>query len=136
VSKPRPRRRLPPGGDDRGALTLSYVIIVPVLLLVLMVITQTALWYLARQAALAAARQGADAARAQNAQLREGPAAALGFARTVASGYLRSPTATDAGSSAQTIQITVTGVVPSFVPGLVVHVTEVVQAPVERFTTP
>jgi len=30
----------------------------------------------------------------------------------------------------------VTGAVPSFVPGLVIHVTEVAQAPVERFTTP
>lgn len=125
-----------PAGNDRGALTLSYVIIVPVLLLALSVITQTALWYLARQAALAAARQGADAARVQNAQPSDGPVAALSFARAAAPGYLRSPTATGAGSSAQTIQITVTGVVPSFVPGLVIHVSEVAQAPVERFSSP
>jgi Flp pilus assembly protein TadG len=128
--------KLRSAGDDKGALTLSYVIIVPVLLLALMMITQTALWYLARQAALAAARQGADAARAQRAQPADGPKAALAFARTAASGYLRDPASTDAGSSAQTVQITVTGAVPSFVPGLVIHVTEVARAPVERFTTP
>ena len=60
----RYRRR---GRGDHGALTLSYVIIVPVFLAAVMVIVQTSLWYLARQAALAAARQGADAARVLNA---------------------------------------------------------------------
>ena len=63
------------GRGDRGALTLSYVVIVPVFLLVVMAIAQTSLWYLARQAALAAARQGADAARAQHAPLDAGPPA-------------------------------------------------------------
>jgi Flp pilus assembly protein TadG len=58
--RPGPPRRPGRAGNrgDKGALTLTYVIIVPVFLVAVMVIVQTSLWYLARQAALAAARQG------------------------------------------------------------------------------
>jgi Flp pilus assembly protein TadG len=130
-----PGRRRPPD-RDRGALTLSYVIIVPVFLAAVMVIVQASLWYLARQAALAAARQGADAARVLDATPGAGPRAALQFARSAGSGYLLSPAATAAGSTATTIQVRVTGRVPSLVPGLAISISQVVQAPVERFTTP
>jgi Flp pilus assembly protein TadG len=123
-------------GSDSGALTLSYVIIVPVFLMAVMVIAQASLWFLARQAALAAARQGANAARVAGALPGAGPSAALTFARSSASGYLLSPSATGAGSTAATIQIRVTGQVPSIVPGLVVRVTEAAQAPVEKFDAP
>jgi Flp pilus assembly protein TadG len=128
------RRR--PSDRDRGALTLSYVIIVPVFLAAVMVIIQASLWYLARQAALAAARQGADAARVLDAAPGAGPRAALQFARSAGSGYLLNPAATAAGSTATTIQMRVTGRVPSLVPGLAISISQVVQAPVERFTTP
>ena len=124
------------GRGDRGALTLSYVIIVPVFLLAVMVIVQASLWYLGRQAALAAARQGVDAARAEHAQLGAGTRAALTFARQSASGYLLAPAATTAGSSQATVEITVTGQVPSLVPGVVIKVSQVARAPVEQFTTP
>jgi Flp pilus assembly protein TadG len=121
---------------DSGALTLSYVIIVPVFLAALMGISQLAMWYLARSAALAAARQGVDAARVENAAIGAGPQAALGFAKSSASGYLLRPRASAGGSSARTIVITVRGRVPSIVPGLPITVKQVAQAPVERFTTP
>lgn len=122
-----------PRGDDRGALTLSYVAVLPLVFLFLMVITQAAFWFLARSAALAAARQGADAARTLNAPLSAGPAAALGFARAAGLGYLQDPRATASGSTSTTVSITVTGRVPSFVPGLVVSVSETAQAPAEQF---
>jgi Flp pilus assembly protein TadG len=121
---------------DAGALTLSYVIIVPVFLAALMVIVQASMWYLARQAALAAARQGADVARVLHAPPGAGRAAALQFARTAASGYLLNPSASPRGSSAFTAQITVTGRVPDLIPGMVIDVTQVARAPVEQFTTP
>jgi Flp pilus assembly protein TadG len=119
--------------DDRGALTLSYVAVMPFVFLFIMVVVQASFWFLARDAALAAARQGADAARALYATRAEGPTAALTFARQAGQGYLEDPQATDAGSSGSTISITVSGHVPSFVPGLVVSVSETVQAPAERF---
>src|ERR1700735_4151699 len=95
-------------GSDAGALTLSYVIIVPVFLLAVSV--------------LAPAGAGASAA--------------LTFARSSASGYLLSPSANGAGSTASTVQIIVSGHVPTIVPGLVVTVTEAAQAPVEKFAAP
>jgi|ERR1022692_22809 Flp pilus assembly protein TadG len=121
---------------DRGALTLSYVIIVPVFLFAVMAIVQTSLWYLGRQAALAAARQGADAARVRNAPLSAGTSTALAFARSSAAGYLLTPTASTSGSSQATVQVTVIGKVPSLVPGIVIKVQQVARAPVEQFTTP
>ena len=119
--------------DDRGALTLSYVAALPFVFLVIMVAIQTSLWFLARDAALAAARQGADAGRALDASRSAGPAAALAFARQAGQGYLENPVASAAGSTSSTVSITVSGQVPSFVPGLVVQVTETVQAPAEEF---
>ena len=118
---------------DRGALTLSYVIVLPFVFLFIMVVIQASFWFLARQAALAAARQGADAARALNASLSAGPTAAIAFAEHAGSGYLLNPVAWTTGSTASTVSVTVVGSIPSFVPGLVVHVTETVQAPREKF---
>ena len=119
--------------DDRGALILSYAAVLPFVFLFLMVVIQAAFWFLARDAALAAARQGADAARALNAPRSAGPAAALAFARAAGAGYLQDPRATASGSSSTTVSITVSGHVPSFVPGLVVTVSETAQAPAEEF---
>jgi len=119
--------------DDRGALILSYVAVLPFVFLFLMVSIQAAFWFLARDAALAAARQGADAARALNAPRSAGPSAALAFARAVGTGYLQDPRVTANGSTSTTVSITVSGHVPSFVPGLVVNVSETAQAPAEEF---
>lgn len=121
---------------DAGALTLSYLIIVPVFMIAVMVIVQGSLWYLARNAALAAARQGTDAGRVRGAAPGAGPQAALAFARSAASGYLRDPAATGGGSTATTVQVTVTGRVPSLVPGLPIHVSQTARAPVEQFKAP
>ena len=112
------------------------MIIVPVFMLAVMVIIQGALWYLAREAALAAARQGVDAERVRGAAAGAGPAAAMAFARNDASGYLLGPSASDRGSNARTIQIKVTGHVPTFVPGVVINISQVVRAPVEQFVAP
>jgi hypothetical protein len=134
------RRRV--SGRDAGALILSYLIVVPVFMLAVMVIVQSALWYLAREAALAAARQGVDAARVPGATAGAGPQAALAFVRDSASGYLLGATASMAGPQASgagataTIQITVTGHIPTFVPGLVINISQAVQAPAEKFVAP
>jgi Flp pilus assembly protein TadG len=119
--------------EDRGALALSYVAILPFLFLLIMVLVQASLWFLARQDALAAARQGADAARALDAPAGAGAAAALAFARQAGEGYLQSPAAQVFTGANGTVTVTVTGHVPSFVPGLAVTVTETVQAPAEVF---
>lgn len=118
---------------DRGALTLSYVAVLPFVFVFLMAVIQASFWFLARDAALAAARQGADAARVLGAPPGAGTAAALAFARQAGRGYLDDPSASASGGSGTTVSITVSGHVPSFVPGLVVRVSETVQAPAEVF---
>ncbi|HEX9032401.1 MAG TPA: TadE family protein [Streptosporangiaceae bacterium] len=126
-------RHLASGSQD-GALTLSYVIVMPVFLLGIMLVVQASVWYLARETALAAARQGADVARTSSPPPGTGAQAAVAFARSAAPGFLLGPAASTTGTSAATVRITVTGRVPSLVPGMVLRVSEVVTAPVERFT--
>lgn len=122
------------GRGDDGALTLSYAVIMPVFLAAILVIVQACVWYLARETAIAAARQGADVARTAHPPPGRGVQAAVAFARRAAPGFLLGPTASAAGSSAATVTIRVSGRVPSLVPGMVLTVSEVVTAPVERFT--
>jgi hypothetical protein len=130
------------GGRDAGALILSYLIVVPVFMLAVMVIVQSSLWYLAREAALAAARQGVDAARVPGAAPGAGTQAALAFVRNDASGYLlgagasmSEPSAAAAGTS-PSIQVTVSGHIPTFVPGLAINISQTVTAPAEKFVAP
>ena len=121
---------------DRGALTLSYLIIMPVFLLALMLIVQASVWYLAREAALAAARQGADIARVHGARPGAGTSAALRFVRSAAPGYLLAPTASSAGSNRTTIVITVSGRAPTLFPGFPINISQSARVPVEQFTIP
>lgn len=118
---------------DIGAFTLSYVIILPVFLVGIMTIVQASVWYLARQAALAAARHGADVARTANPPPGSGAQAAVAFAASAAPGFLLAPRATVRIGLNHTITVTVTGRAPSLVFGLPIHISEVVTAPVERF---
>lgn len=121
------------GRSDRGALTLSYVVVLPVVFLFLMTLIQASFWFLARNAALSAARQGAEAARALGSSDGTGHAAAMSFARKVGSGYLLDPAATVLTLGRSTVTVTVSGHVPSFVPGLPLEVSETVRAPLEVF---
>ena len=132
----RRRRRLRargPARADVGALTRSYVIILPVFLAGIMVIVQASVWYLARQTALAAARHGADVARTADPPPGSGAQSAIAFARSAAPGFLLSVSASVRIGPDHTVIVTVTGRAPSLVPGLPIHISEVVTAPVERF---
>ena len=119
--------------DDRGALSLTYVVILPVVFLFLASVIQASFWFLARDAALAAARQGADVARAAGSSMTAGHAAAMSFARQAGYGFLLQPRASVRPAGGATVSVTVSGHVPSFVPGLDVNVRETVLAPVEVF---
>jgi Flp pilus assembly protein TadG len=118
---------------DRGAITLSYVIVFPAFLLGIMVVAQASVWYVARETALAAAQHGADVARTSKPPPGAGAAAAVAFAQSAAPGFLTHVSATSRGSTATTVKITVSGQAPPLVPGMRIKITEVVTAPVERF---
>jgi len=126
-------RRRPGPSREAGALTLSYVLVVPVFLLGIMTTVQASVWYLARETALAAARHGADVARTSTPPPGTGAQAAVVFARSAAPGFLSGVTATSQGSTATMVRISVSGQAPSLVPWMVIKITEVVTAPVERF---
>lgn len=124
-------RRAP--SREAGALTLSYVILVPVFLVGIMTVVQASIWYLARDAVLAAARHGADVARTSQPPPGSGAQAAISFATSATPGFLSDIAANTRGTTAATVKITVSARIPSLVPNLVIHVREVVTAPVERF---
>jgi Flp pilus assembly protein TadG len=122
-----------PFRGDSGALTLSYVIVFPVVLFALMFIVQAALYYMAHNLALAAARQGADVARELNSTDGAGSAAALSLIHQDGSGMLATvhqPVVTRTGA---TVTVKVSGQAWSLLPGLPVRVDETVQEPIERF---
>jgi Flp pilus assembly protein TadG len=121
-----------PDRADTGALTLSYVIVFPAVLLALLFIVQAALYFMAHNLALAAAQQGADAAREYNSTDGAGSAAALALIRQDGSGMLETERAV-ATRTGTTVTVTVSGQAWSLVPGLPVSVSETVQEPIERF---
>lgn len=123
---------LMPDPTDAGALTLSYVIVFPAVLFVIMVIVQASLYYMAHNLALAAARQGADVARAFGSSDVSGKSSALTMISQGGSGMLASPAAV-VTRSPTTVWVTVTGQAWSIVPGLPTGVRETVQEPVEHF---
>ncbi|GLX95569.1 TadE/TadG family type IV pilus assembly protein [Herbidospora sp. NBRC 101105] len=60
----RPDRRDGDRNDDRGATVIELALLMPVVLVVVLLIVQMALWFHGRQVADAAAREGARIARA------------------------------------------------------------------------
>ncbi len=121
-----------PDRADAGALTLSYVIVFPAVLIALLFIVQAALYFMAHNLALAAAQQGADVAREYNSTDGAGSAAALSMIRQDGSGMLETERAV-ATRNGTTVAVTVSGQAWSLIPGLPVSVSETVQEPVERF---
>lgn len=121
-----------PDRADTGALTLSYVIVFPAVMIALFFIVQAALYFMAHNLALAAAQQGADVAREYNSTDGAGSAAALSLIRQDGSGMLETEQAV-ATRTGTTVTVTVTGRAWSLVPGLPVSVSETVQEPIERF---
>jgi Flp pilus assembly protein TadG len=121
-----------PDRADAGALTLSYVIVFPAVLIALVFIVQAALYFTAHNLALAAAQQGADVARAYNSTDGAGSAAALSLVRQDGSGMLETEQAV-VTRTGTTVSVTVSGQAWSLIPGLPVRVSETVAEPVERF---
>lgn len=119
---------------EAGALTLSYVLIVPVFLIGIMTVVQASIWFLARDSVLAAARHGADVARTSQSPPGSGAQAAISFATSSTSTFLSDVRASATVMNARsTVRVTVSARIPSLVPDLSIRVREVVTAPVERF---
>ncbi|WP_329242900.1 pilus assembly protein [Actinoallomurus sp. NBC_01490] len=120
---------------DTGSITLEIVIAFPVAMLGVLLTINAALWYHARNIALAAAQEGVRTGRAYHANPAQGATTAITFARTSGRGLLLGPSADTHGSTPTTVVIHVRGQAVSLVPGLHLNIDQVARGPVERFTT-
>ena len=119
--------------DDSGMTTLEVAVLFPVVLILIFGIAQTALWYMARTAALSAAKQGVNAGRVYGAKPADGVPAANDFLTAQVGDILSGSNVSIAGSDPGTLRITVSGSSLSLIPGWTITVTQSAQGPVEKF---
>jgi hypothetical protein len=130
----RPSRgwRVRKGASDpsKGATTVELVVATPLMLLLLMLVVQFAVWAHAEHVAQAAANTGVQAARAYKATPEQGRAdAATVLAKSA--GTVLTGVQVSAGRDATTATVTVTGQALPVVPGLHLPVRASVTAPRE-----
>jgi hypothetical protein len=122
-------------GRERGSATLEATLVYPVVLLLILLAVNTALWFHARTLALAAAQEGLRAGRIHGADLSHGQAGAERFLRQAGGSFLTSATVRvehDAG----TVEVAVSGQALSLIPLLTIGVEQVARGPVEQWTSP
>ncbi|MDN5751208.1 MAG: pilus assembly protein [Pseudonocardia sp.] len=119
--------------DDRGSATAELAVATPLLLLMLMLIVQFALWSHASHVAQAAAAQGLGAARMRGGTGADGTREARELLAQLAGGPLGDPLV-ETTRDATSVTVTVRGTVTPVVPFLVLPVRAVAVGPVERFT--
>ncbi|MGH3832387.1 MAG: TadE/TadG family type IV pilus assembly protein [Pseudonocardiaceae bacterium] len=135
----RPRRAVGPLSrlrvvlrGDRGSVSAELVIATPLLLVLLLVIVQFALWSHATHIAQAAASQGLAAARMQDATAAAGSAAARHVLEELGRGPLTN-TRIDATRGTDAASIRVSGDASMVIPFLRLPVHAEATGPVERF---
>lgn len=117
---------------DRGAVSAELVVATPLLLLMLLLLVQFALWSHATHIAQAAASQGVAVARAQNGSAAAGSASAQRMLDQLASGPLTGADVT-ADRTTTSASIRITGTATSVIPFLSLPVHAEAVGPVERF---
>jgi hypothetical protein len=116
--------------DDRGAATLEITV-----LLLIFGVVQGALYYHARDVALAAAADGLTAARARSGSAEDGRRAAAAFLDRAGGRDVLPAADVDAVRSGASATVTVTGRAVSLLPGLPGwSISQTASGPVERFT--
>jgi Flp pilus assembly protein TadG len=119
----------------RGAVSAELVIVTPVLLLLVMLVVQFALWQHAQHIAEAAAQRGAQTARIEGGTDAQGQAAAQNAASQLGGAVLADPRIS-VSRNGNVVRVDVTGSAESVVPFLSLPVRAVAQGPVERFVPP
>lgn len=122
-----------PATDQRGAVTVEMVILMPLLLGVSFSGVHAALLFHARTLAAAAAQNGARAAAAHDGSLADGIAAATHLTQTVGPGSLVG-VRIDGRRGSTSVTITVQASSVGLVPGLATDATASATLPVERIT--
>lgn len=123
----------------RGDVALEMVLLAPVIIFMIFVVIQFALWYHARHVVTVAAQEGARAARAANisaaAAERAGQDRAYAFIDTIGGTVVEDPNVVVNRGTA-TVSVRVTGTAIHIVPGLRLQVRGQSVGPVERFVPP
>ena len=126
-------RRLRPGGD-RGAGSAEIVVAVPLLMLLILLVIQFAVWEHAEIIARATAEEALAAARVQGGTAAGGRQRAEQVISQVGSGVLVGPQVSVTMTPADvTVRVTGTAERVLPIPGLTFGVTATVTGPVERF---
>lgn len=116
--------------DERGVTEL--VIVFPVAMLLILLLLQAALWFLARSVAQDAAQDGARAAALVGGSPAAGEQAAKADLAQLA-GPMLSSTSVSATRSAGRAQVTVSGTAESLLPGFSLTVSASAAEPTEQF---
>jgi Flp pilus assembly protein TadG len=117
---------------DHGAVTTELVIATPLLLVILLVIVQFALWSHATHIAQAAASRGLAAARAQHGTAAVGAAGAQQLLDQLARGPLGGSSVL-VDRTAISVSVRISGTATSVVPFLTLPVHAEATGPLERF---
>lgn len=119
---------------DRGSAAVQAVMILPLMITLLFVGMQAALFYWGRTVAIVAAEEGARVAALEDGSTSEGIANARSFVTgDGGSDVLEDVSVTGARSPTQAT-VTVSGVVLSVIPGWSPQITHTASFPVERLT--
>jgi Flp pilus assembly protein TadG len=121
--------------DERGAATTELVIVMPLLLSMVLVIAQWALWAHATHIAQAAASEALSAARVHGGTVAAGQAQAQHVLSQLGRGPLTSPQVS-VTRDAHRAAVTITGAATSVLPFLRLPVHAEVAGPVEVFHAP
>ena len=120
---------------DRGSASLEITVLFPVVLLLVFAVIQGALYFHARNVALAAASDGLTAARARAGSGEEGRRVATSFLERAGGRDVLLGAEVDAVRTGATATVAVSGHVMSLLPGLPGwSVSQTASGPVERFT--
>jgi Flp pilus assembly protein TadG len=122
-------------GGEAGAVVTETVIVVPVLLLLITLVFQFALWYHAEHVVQAAAEEGVRAARLQGGTAADGQTRAEDFLSRAGPTIVHNPTVT-ATRDPDTATVAITGTAVEVIPGLRLPLHSRATAVVERFRPP
>lgn len=120
------------GGDERGSVSIQAVILMPLLLSIMFLGMQGALYYHARSVAIAASQEGARVAGSE--QQGNGTSAAADFIAAAGGDDVLRGATINSSLTATTSTVTVSGVSMSVIPGWSLQVTQSATVPVERIT--
>ena len=122
--------------DERGAVSIELVILLPALFAVMFLGMQAALFYHARTVAIAAAQEGAKAAGGENGKETDGVWAASSFVVEAGGDDVLTGATATANRTAASVNVTVRGHSLSVIPGWNPLIVQSASVPVERLTAP